>query len=88
MPQLLRESGVDPGEAAAIGDDVLARAQAFAGLPDTTRDVVIAPSIEEIYSYEPRTLTSHSLPRSTSWPATAGSMKPMLTARSPQRTSG
>jgi hypothetical protein len=46
--------GVDVGQARAIGDDVLARARAFAVLSDDVRDVLMAPSIEEVYGYEPR----------------------------------
>jgi len=39
--------------AARIGEDILARAESYATLDDTARDVLIAPFAEEIAGYEP-----------------------------------
>ena len=39
--------------AARIGEDILARAESYAMLDDTARDVLIAPFAEEIARYEP-----------------------------------
>src|SRR5882762_412451 len=55
--ELSSRCGVDADVAKAIGDDVLARARAFSVLPDDVRDVLIAPSIEEVYGYDPRDST-------------------------------
>jgi hypothetical protein len=41
------------GLAAQIGQDILARAESYAMLDDTARDVLIAPFAEEIARYEP-----------------------------------
>lgn len=50
---LVKVCHVEPVEAAAVGEDVLSRATAFAMLPVRTRDVVIAPFLEEIFDHEP-----------------------------------
>jgi hypothetical protein len=59
VPDLLTDvCHVTTGLAAQIGEDILARAESYAMLDDTARDVLIAPFAEEIARYEP---TSSSL---------------------------
>lgn len=40
-------------QARAIGDDVLFRAEAFAGLTPEERDILMAPFVEEVFDHEP-----------------------------------
>ena len=44
---------VDKELAAQVGEDILARAESYAGLDDPTRDVLISPFAEEVVGYEP-----------------------------------
>lgn len=44
---------LDAHEAAAIGEDVLSRANSFAALEQRTQDVLTAPFAEEVFGYEP-----------------------------------
>jgi len=44
---------VDEDLAARVGEDILARAESYAALDDTARDVLIAPFAEEVAGYEP-----------------------------------
>lgn len=54
VPTMLTEaSGVGTAQAAAIGEDVLARALSFAALSDPDRDVLMAPFVEEVFDHEP-----------------------------------
>ena len=39
--------------AAQVGEDILVRAESYAALDDTARDVLIAPFAEEVVGYEP-----------------------------------
>jgi hypothetical protein len=55
MPDVLAEAcEVEPEFAWRIGEDVLARAEAFAALSEREQDVVIAPFVEEVFDHEPR----------------------------------
>jgi hypothetical protein len=54
VPDLLTDvCHVSTELAAQIGEDILARAESYAVLDDTARDVLIAPFAEEIARYEP-----------------------------------
>ncbi len=54
VPDLLADvCHVSTELAARIGQDILARAESYAMLDDTARDVLIAPFAEEIATYEP-----------------------------------
>jgi hypothetical protein len=54
IPSMLTEAcGVDAAQAAAIGEDVLARALSFAALDDPDRDVLMVPFVEEVFDHEP-----------------------------------
>ncbi|MFD9735685.1 hypothetical protein [Umezawaea sp. NPDC059074] len=54
LPSLLVEvCQCADAEAVAIGEDVLARATAFSRLPDKTREVLVAPFLEEVFDHEP-----------------------------------
>ncbi len=55
LPQLLvNDCGLTSDRAAAIGQDILNRAEAFASYDEPTRDVLIAPFIEEAAWHDPR----------------------------------
>jgi len=41
-----------------IGEDVLARAEAFASLTEREQDVVIAPFVEEVFDHQPHEMPS------------------------------
>lgn len=54
LPGMLTEAcGVEQGLAHRIGEDVLARAEAFAALDVVDQDVFIAPFVEEVFDHEP-----------------------------------
>ncbi|GAA1315641.1 hypothetical protein [Saccharothrix xinjiangensis] len=56
LPEILVKAClVKPSEAAAVGEDVLARATAFAALPQQTQDVLVVPFAEEVFDHEPTT---------------------------------
>ncbi|WP_141983520.1 hypothetical protein [Saccharothrix saharensis] len=56
LPEILvKASLVKPSEAAAVGENVLARATAFAALPQQTQDVLAAPFAEEVFDHKPTT---------------------------------
>src|SRR3989442_190475 len=44
---------VDKDLAAQVGEDILVRAESYAALDDTARDVLISPFAEEVAGYEP-----------------------------------
>jgi hypothetical protein len=44
---------VDKDLAARVGEDILVRAESYAALDDTARDVLISPFAEEVVGYEP-----------------------------------
>jgi hypothetical protein len=44
---------VDAKRAGRVGEDILARGESYAALDESTRDVLIAPFIEEVVDYEP-----------------------------------
>ena len=44
---------VDEELAAQVGEDILARAESYAALDDTARNVLISPFAEEVAGYEP-----------------------------------
>lgn len=52
---LIRVCAVKRAEAAAVGEDVLARATAFAALPQPAQEVLAAPFAEEVFDHEPTT---------------------------------
>jgi hypothetical protein len=54
VPSMLTDGcGLDAAQAAAIGEDVLARALSFAALDDPDRDVLMVPFVEEVFDHEP-----------------------------------
>jgi hypothetical protein len=54
MPGVLTDAcDVKPDLAQLIGDDVLARAEAFAALPFSDHEVLVAPFVEEVFDHEP-----------------------------------
>jgi hypothetical protein len=54
LPRMLTDVyGVDLSQSAVIGEDVLSRAQSFAALDDSIRDILMAPFIEEVFDHEP-----------------------------------
>ncbi|WP_157367841.1 hypothetical protein [Alloactinosynnema sp. L-07] len=54
MPDMLTEvCQVDPNLARTIGQDIHNRATAFAALDSATRDILIAPFMEEVFDHEP-----------------------------------
>jgi len=54
LPSLLEEvCDVSSRDALSIGEDILARAEDFAALDQRTRDVLIAPFVEEVIDHEP-----------------------------------
>lgn len=56
LPDMLVQAcRVEASEASAVGEDVLARATAFAALPQRAQDVLIAPFAEEVFDHEPST---------------------------------
>jgi hypothetical protein len=56
LPDMLVQAcRVEASEASAVGEDVLARATAFAALPQRAQDVLIAPFAEEVFDHEPNT---------------------------------
>lgn len=60
LPALLRDGhGVDPALAAAVGEDVLARAEAFAALAPDAQNILTAPFLEEVVAYRPREALPH-----------------------------
>lgn len=60
LPALLRDGhGVEPALAAAAGEDVLARAEAFAALAPDAQNILTAPFLEEVFSYLPREALPH-----------------------------
>jgi hypothetical protein len=54
VPELLTKWGVSEKLARRVGEDILARAGSFASLGQETQDVLIAPFVEEVASYEPQ----------------------------------
>src|SRR2546425_4301644 len=44
---------VDQDLATRVGEDILVRAESYAALDDTARDVLISPFAEEVAGYEP-----------------------------------
>lgn len=60
LPALLRDGhGVEPALAAAVGEDVLARAGAFAALAPDAQNILTAPFLEEVFAYRPREALPH-----------------------------
>jgi hypothetical protein len=60
LPALLRDGhGVEPALAAAVGEDVLARAEAFAALASDAQNILTAPFLEEVFDYRPREALPH-----------------------------
>ena len=60
LPALLRdEHGVEAGPAEEVGADVLARAEAFAGLAPDAQNILTAPFLEEVFAYRPREALPH-----------------------------
>jgi hypothetical protein len=54
IPEMLADvCGVPPSEAALIGDDILSRALAIAGVDSETREILAAPFFEESFSHDP-----------------------------------
>ena len=54
VPELLTDvCHVDEELAAQVGKDILARAESYAALDDTARNVLISPFAEEVAGYEP-----------------------------------
>ena len=54
LPGLLTDvCHVDEELAAQVGEDILARAESYAALDDTERDVLMSPFAEEVVGYEP-----------------------------------
>jgi hypothetical protein len=54
VPGLLTDvCHVDEELAAQVGKDILARAESYAALDDTARNVLISPFAEEVAGYEP-----------------------------------
>lgn len=54
VPELLAEWEVSEELARRVGEDILARAESFAALGQETRDVLMAPFVEEVAYYEPQ----------------------------------
>jgi hypothetical protein len=50
--------------AARVGKDILVRAESYAALDDTARNVLISPFAEEVAGYEPASLNRSAPPRS------------------------
>ena len=54
LPGMLTDGcNVQPDLAGLIGEDVLARADAFAALPHVDQEVLVAPFVEEVFDHEP-----------------------------------